>query len=60
MFKIMTYKVQFIKDENLTCNFALFSNTECKLDSGYKLTNFDFGLILPSREVDGYTRHSME
>ena len=36
----MTHKVEIKKNEKLTCDIALFSNTNCKLDSGYNLENF--------------------
>ena len=36
----MTHKVEIKKNEKLTCDIAFFSNTNCTLDSGYKLENF--------------------
>ena len=36
----MTHKVEIKKNEKLTCDIAFFSNTNCTLDSGYKLKNF--------------------
>ena len=33
----MNHKVNLKKDEKLTCDIALFSNTNCTLDSGYNL-----------------------
>ena len=36
----MTHKVELKKNEKLICDIALFSNTNCTLDSGYNLENF--------------------
>ena len=38
--RAMTHKVELKKNEKLKCDIALFSNTNCTLDSGYNLNNF--------------------